>query len=211
MAVLKKLQPLPNLNLCGNPLPWTEKCKHLGITLANKIDGCQADMEVKNAMYVQKNIDINQEFYFAHPDTKLSINNIYNSHFSGSPLWDLFSQGAHTIESTYNRSVKIMMGLPYQTHRSLIEPLTGQKHIRKVLLSRFLGFMDKITKSGKKRLNMLMETCKKDVRSVTGSNYRNIMLLLGKTSVSDVRREDVDSIEYFKLEPDESLKGVDKG
>ena len=206
MAFLKKLRPLPNLNLCGNPLPWTEKCKHLGITLANKIDGCQADMEVKNAMYVQKNIDINQEFYFAHPDTKLSINNIYNSHFSGSPLWDLFSQGAHTIESTYNRSVKIMMGLPYQTHRSLIEPLTGQKHIRKVLLSRFLGFMDKITKSGKKRLNMLMETCKKDVRSVTGSNYRNIMLLLGKTSVSDVRREDVDSIEYFKLEPDESWK-----
>ena len=95
-----------------------------------------------------------------------------------------------------------MMGLPYQTHRSLIEPLTGQKHIRKVLLSRFLGFMDKITKSGKKRLNMLMETCKKDVRY----NYRNSMLLLGKTSVSDVRREDVDSIEYFKLEPDESWK-----
>ena len=50
MAFLKKIRPLPNLNLCGNPLPWTEKCKHLGITAANKTDGCQADMKVKNAM-----------------------------------------------------------------------------------------------------------------------------------------------------------------
>ena len=60
--------------------------------------------------------------------------------------------------------------------------------------------------SGKKRLTMVMETYKKDVRSVTGSSYRNIMLLLGKTSVSDVRREDIDSIEYFTLGPDESWK-----
>ena len=75
-------------------------------------------MRVKNAMYVEKNIDLNQEFYFDHPDTKLAINQMHNAHCS------LFSQGAQNIESTYNRSVKIKMDLPYATHRSLIEPLT---------------------------------------------------------------------------------------
>ena len=110
------------------------------------------------------------------------------------------------MESSYNRSVKIMMDLPYATHRSLIEPLTGETHPKKILLSRFLGFMDKITKSGKERVKMLMETARKDVRSVTGSNYRNIMLLVGKSSVADVRKEDVEKIGYFELDSDQLWK-----
>ena len=120
MAFLKKARPLPKLSLCGNPLPWTDKCKHLGVTIANRIDGCEQDMKVKNAMYIDKNIELNQEFYFAHPDTKLTINKIYNMHFSGSPLWNLFGSGARNIESTCNRSMKSMMDLPYGTHRALI-------------------------------------------------------------------------------------------
>ena len=66
MAFLKSQRNLPSLILCGNPLPWTDKCKHLGTTLTNKIDGCEEDMKVKNAMYVEKNIELNQEFFFAH-------------------------------------------------------------------------------------------------------------------------------------------------
>ena len=45
---------------------------------------------------------------------------------------------------------------------------------------------------------MLMETAMMDVRSVTGHNLRNIMLLVGKTSVADVRKSDV--VSYIKLE-----------
>ena len=66
--------------------------------------------------------------------------------------------------------------------------------------------MDKIRKSGKVRVRMLMETSREDVRSVTGSNYRNIMLLVGKSSVNDVRKEDVEKIGYFELDSDESWK-----
>ena len=32
-----------------NPLPWTDKCKHLGINIENKINGCEHDMKVKAA------------------------------------------------------------------------------------------------------------------------------------------------------------------
>ena len=199
MAFLKTQRTLPNLTLCGNPLPWTDKIKHLGTTITNKIDGCEDDMRVKNAAYVEKNIELNQEFFFTHPSTKLTMNRIYNSHYSGSPLWNLFGIGAKRIESSYNRSVKIMLDLPYATHRWLIEPLTGEKHVKKVLISRYLGFMEKIASSKKMAVKMLMETAKKDVRSVTGHNFRNIMLLVGKSSVDSVKKEDVDKIEYFPL------------
>ena len=200
MAFLKKNRDLPNLTLCGNPLPWTNKCKHLGTTISNKIDGCEDDIRVKNANYIEKNIELNQEFFFAHPETKLTINQNYNSHYSSSPLWDLFGSGALKIESSYNRSIKIMMGLPYATHRCLIEPLTSSRHIKKVLISRFLGFMEGIAKSKKKAIKMLMETAKNDVRSVTGKNFRECMLLMGKVSVNDVTKKDIDMIEYFPME-----------
>ena len=197
---------MPQLVLCGNPLPWTDKCKHLGVSITNKINGCEHDMKVKNAMYVQKNIELNQEFKFAHHKTKLTINKIYNLHLSGSPLWDLFGVGARSIESSYNRSVKVMMNLPFATHRSLIEPLTNEKHLRKILISRFLTFMEMITKSEKQKVKILMEIAKKDVRSVTGSNYRNIMLLLGKYSVEDIDKLDADKIDYFSMDENDSWK-----
>ena len=99
-----------------------------------------------------------------------------------------------------------MLDLPYATHRSLIEPLTGERHVRKVLISRYLGFMEKISSSNKRAVKMLMETAKKDVRSITGHNFRNIMLLVGKSSVESVKQEDVDKIEYFPLDETERWK-----
>ena len=206
LAFLRKPQPLPNLLLCGNPLPWTKTFKHLGINIEDKINGCEFDMRVKNAQYISKNIELNQEFSFAHPLTKVKLNKIYNSHYSGSPLWNLFGPGTLTLESSYNRSVKVMLGLPFATHRSLIQPLTGDQHLKIVLIKRYLGFIEKIKNSDKAALKMLMMEARSDVRSVTGANLRNIMILVGKTQVEDVRLEDVRSLSYFRLDENESWK-----
>ena len=159
-----------------------------------------------NAKYIEKNVELNQEFYFAHPTTTLELNQVYNSHYSSSPLWNLFGHGAMRIESSYNRSVKIMLDLPYQTHRYVIEPLTGMEHVKRVLIRRFLSFMQKIAKSGKKAIRMLMETSKKDVRSVTGRNFREIMLLVGKTSVESVTKADGNKVEYFPLKQNDKWR-----
>ena len=206
MAFMKKPSPLPNMILCGNPLPWTDKCKHLGIYLNNKMDGCEHDIAVKKAQYIGRNLELNQEFQFAHPLTKLKINKIYNTHFYGSPLWNLFGPGLHSIETIYNRSVKVMLNLPFSTHRNLIEPLTNDVHIKSVLIRRFLGFMDKIDKSDKKALMMIKDEAMSDVRSVTGSNYRKIMLLLGKSKVADVKYEDSALLTYHQLEETDRWK-----
>ena len=53
---------------------------------------------------------------------------------------------------------------------------------------------------------MLMETTKKDVRSVTGHNFRQIMMLLGKTSVEAVEKNDINEIEYFPISKEDSWK-----
>ena len=60
--------------------------------------------------------------------------------------------------------------------------------------------MEKITSSNKKAIKMLMETSKKDARSVTGQNWRNIMLLVGKTSVDEVVKSDAENVEYHPID-----------
>ena len=45
-----------------------------------------------------------------------------------------------------------------------------------------------------------------DVRSVTGCNMRNIMLMVGKKKVEDVRLSDLDSLTYFKLKETDKWK-----
>ena len=74
MAFLTKQRELPNLMLCGNPLPWVDRLLHLGNLVSNKLDGGQADMERKVARYIDRNCNIYQEFSFAHPTSKIALN-----------------------------------------------------------------------------------------------------------------------------------------
>ena len=94
-----------------------------------------------------------------------------------------------------------MLDFQYATHR-LIEPLTEQRHILKVLVNRFLAFLDNISKSSKKAIKMLLETASSDLRSFTGPNLWEIMLRVGKSRVADVGRGDGDKIAYFEMTDD---------
>ena len=42
------------------------------------------------------------------------------------------------LESSYNRSIKVILELPHATHRGLIEPLSGRRHVKRIFLKRFL-------------------------------------------------------------------------
>ena len=66
--------------------------------------------------------------------------------------------------------------------------------------------MEGISKSRKEAIKVLMNTAKEDVRSVTGRNFREIMLLVGKTSVNDVIKKDVEKVEYFKMDKKDEWK-----
>lgn len=67
----------------------------------------QLDIKQKRAQYITKNNELIQEFSFSHPDAVMRVNQIYNTHFTGSPLWDLFSTEAVKLENTWNKSVHI--------------------------------------------------------------------------------------------------------
>ena len=81
LAFVKRERTLKKMYLCGNPLPWMAHRKHLGNMIENKIHGMKLDISCKRANYISKNNEIIQEFYYAHPKTKMQLNDIFNGTF----------------------------------------------------------------------------------------------------------------------------------
>ena len=115
---------------------------------------------------------------------------------SRSSLWDLFSNDVITLESTFNLSMKIMWNVPRETHRYFIEYLSNQKHLRFILIKRFLRFIQQIEKSSKSAIKSLLSICKYDCRSTTGKNLRQLMIMSDKYTIDSIEESDFDSMEY---------------
>ena len=100
MAFLRERRTLRNLKLNEKSLPWVDSLKHLGTTLTSSGGSCALDQDLleKRAMYIAKNNELGQEFFFAHPNTKIWINNVYNTSLYGAPLWDLTSKNFAKLE-----------------------------------------------------------------------------------------------------------------
>ena len=149
------------------------------------------DIKIKKASYIDKNCELLQEFMSSHPNTRFQTNVIYNSHFTGSPLWDLFSQEAKMLENTWNVSIRRMFELPYTTHRYLVEPVSGHLHLKKILIKRFLSFISDKLESQRKFYQSSNNIIQYDTRSITGSNIRKILLLTKIVKLEEISNNDV--------------------
>ena len=104
-----------------------------------QIHGFTKDCTEKRAMYIERNCEINQEFYHAHPEVKCRINKIYNSSFPGSILWDFTSEKFSQFVNSWSVSVRHMWDLPYATHKYFMEPLGGQ-HALSMIITIYIKF-----------------------------------------------------------------------
>ena len=131
-----------------------------------------------------------QEFYFAHPLSKVKINNSFNTSFYGCVLWNLFGKESLRLKKTWNVSMRKMLHLPCNTHRYFIEPISNTRHIISSLYSTFCN---------KSAILNLFHTIKYDCRSNTGLKLCKTMLRTGKDRVDDINIKDINSIVYLDI------------
>ena len=108
------------LVLNGYPLLWAKQANYLGNLLSNVPDGWKDDTRVKRAKYIERNVELQQEFPSAHPSFLCKINRIYNSSFPGSVLFDLSSKSTQQLINSWSISLRHMWGLPATAHSYLI-------------------------------------------------------------------------------------------
>ena len=205
LAFLQKPRIIQKMKLNGDDLPWVNSGLHLGNNIENQINGMKKDARVKRADYIQKNNDLNQEFYFAHPRTKFHLNSVYNSHFSGSSLWNLFGREVEMLENSWNLSMRIMFDLPLETHRYFIEPISEKPHAKTIMMKNFLRFCELIMKSKKEALKSVFSKVRRNVQTYTGKNLRKIMKLMNKENISELKSCEVKNTFKYKHVPDDQL------
>ena len=110
------------------------------------------------------------------------------------------------VENSWNVAMRLMLDLPRQTHRYLIEPLSNTWHIRKILVQRFLKFLQQIRNSGKKSTKFLLKSIIQDTRSTTGSNLRNILLQTNKSTIFELVPGDALSVGYHPITSSEKWR-----
>ena len=200
MVFQRKTKKLRSINLNGEDLPWDSTLKHLGTTIRNDINcDMKQDLSEKRAAYIAKNNELNQEFHYAYPSTKIWVNNVYNSSFYGAPLWDLYSHDFEKLEKSWNVSQRIMLSLPRTTHRYFIEPLSRTKHIIKSIKNRFLSFVEKVRSSKKEVLRSVLRTIEYDCRSTTGRNIRKLKLETRQEEINDTPYAEIDMNDAWKI------------
>ena len=197
--MLKTDREIKRITLGDKQLPWVKSAKHLGCKLTNKAGDLSTDLMEKRAVFINKTNELNQEFYFAHALTKVEINSIFNSSFYGSNLWNLFGKEASRLEKSWNVAQRILLGLPRNSHRYFIEPLSGTTHIMHSLFRRYIKFINAVRVSQKAVLREMYQSIRRDCRSTTGVNLRNMMKLTKKSDIEDVKQSDFDSLVYNEI------------
>ena len=134
------------------------------------------------------------------------VNGIYNTHFTGAPLWNLFGKEADMFEKTWNVSVKNMFQISVKTHKYLIEPISNSPHLKSILIKRFLSFIEKIESGRKNTVKHILRVNSLDCRSTTGNNLRNILLLTNKSRIEQLTPRDANQIRYHPINTDDEWK-----
>ena len=111
--------PAP-VQLEGEDLPWVEQADHLGHVLHQSVT-MDKDCTRARASFIDRSVDVRQQFSFASPDLTLQMVQVLCSDGYGSMLWNLQSDSAESYFKSWNTCVKLVHGVPRSTFTYLVE------------------------------------------------------------------------------------------
>ena len=201
----KERQNVAPVLLNGDPLPWVEEVKHLG-NLLECDNSMKRDITVKRAKFIGKLNSLSQEFHHVSPKVFMKILNIYSVSFHGSGLWDIMSSKCEGLYKAWNVAVRLAFQVPRNTHRYLIEEISGCLHPKVMLASRYVKFVEQLKSSNKMGIRVLANLAEQDQRTVMGRTMsvlaRECMCEVGDLTPSNVKN----TLKYFPVPEEETWR-----
>ena len=115
-------------------------------------------------------------FAFAQPNQILQTVRTYCCSMYGAMTWSLFNEKAKQVFNCWSTCVKLAWGVPRATHTYLVDNLLsgGIPSLRSSILARFCKFYQSLRRSSSLAVRVVANISSMDIRSVTGSNLKNI-------------------------------------
>ena len=132
----------------NSPIPWVKKFKHLGHILY-KDGNSNHDTVMKKNIFIGKFHSLCQLIKKKDPEIYVRLIKVYLIHFYGSNLWNLYDKSTKKFYTTWYKMIRNVINRPFNTHRYLIEPISGVNHLKTKLTDRFIKFHDSILKCEK--------------------------------------------------------------
>ena len=137
-------------------LEWTDTFKHLGnvITADQKDD---SDIQLKRGNFYRSVNGLCFKFKgtLLNSDVASRLFQTYCCSFYGSQAWKLSSSSCEFICTAWNKAVRRIFHLPYNTHRYLLPFIVQTSHIRYQLVERFRTFFATCMSSENLLINLL--------------------------------------------------------
>ena len=163
-----------NIMLNGDRLPWVKQVKHLGHTLQSD-NSMRTDVAQKRGAYIGKINSLLQEFHSVTPEVFLKLMNTYALSIYGSNTWDICSADCERLYASFNVTIRNVLKIDRQTHRYLIEPLSGCTHLKTLISSRYSTFYRSLINSKKMSVRFLARLAESDQRTVMGRTLSSLL------------------------------------
>lgn len=137
-----------NIVLDLNSLPWVSQLKNLGCTIQSN-NSMGLDLSLSRCSFNAKVNSILQEFHSCNHEVLMKWIKTYATSFTSALLWDFSSGEFNRLLKSWNVTIREVFRLDRRTHRCLIESLSNTRHLKTMILSRFVTFAQKLLKSKK--------------------------------------------------------------
>ena len=132
--------------LDGNVISWHNGVRHLGNFLSSRLD-INVDTNHKCSHFIGHFNHMMSNFGHLNHESVGTLFKSYCCSFYGSFLWKYNSDSFGKCCTQWNKCIRRIYSLPYNTHRWLLGPLIGQYHIRHQLILRDIKFLHSLLQS----------------------------------------------------------------
>lgn len=166
------------ISLCGKQLKWFHEVKHLGNTVKFDLNE-SPEIQKKGGDFIYHVNSLKAHFAHIQHDVLVKLFSTYCSSFYGSQAWNLSDPALKSLYTKFNRGIRLLFKLPFQTHTALLPLLLHSQPLINQLACRFNRMLSKMRNSQNSTIRNAIKLCLADPLSLTSCNmqiHRNVNL-----------------------------------
>ena len=128
------------------------------------------EIQRKQGSFIGRTNSLLIKYSDAKPEVLMKLLSSYCTHLYGAQAWNFNDKNVVRIISTWNRAIRKIWNLPYDSHTIYLCALNEGIHVWDVIFRRFLKMYTCIETSSNSKLSFLAKLSREDNRSILATN-----------------------------------------
>ena len=167
----KKFDPnVPKLFLSNQELDWNDRVNHLGNIITYHCNDI-SDISAKRGTFIAAVNNLLANFNTVPLYLLNTLFKNYCCSFYGCQTWNLREKYLQNLSTIYNKSIRRIWHLPYNSHTRIVHEISGSLSIDVLLAIRFVNMFSKMASSSNPCIHFIAMSALDNVVSFLGANF----------------------------------------